>query len=145
MKIWKQDFTLEGLNASSVGTIGSLIGIEFIEFGDDFLRAKMPVDDRTVQPARILHGGASVVLAETLGSVASVLCIENRAKKMPVGLEINANHLSPGRYGTNVIGTCRPIRIGKTIHVWNIEITTPEGKLVCVSRLTTAIVDIGGN
>lgn len=141
MKIWKQDFNIESLNVGGMNTIGSHIGIEFIEFGDDFLRAKMPVDERTIQPARILHGGASVVLAETLGSVASVLCIENGSKKMPVGLEINANHLSPGRFGSYVIGTCRPIRIGKSIHVWNIEITSPEGKLICVSRLTTAIVD----
>lgn len=141
MKIWKQDFNIESLNVGGMNTIGSHIGIEFIEFGDDFLRAKMPVDERTIQPARILHGGASVVLAETLGSVASVLCIENGSKKMPVGLEINANHLSPGRFGSFVIGTCRPIRIGKSIHVWNIEITSPEGKLICVSRLTTAIVD----
>lgn len=141
MKIWRQAFNLESLNASGMNTIGSHIGIEFIEFGDDFLRAKMPVDERTIQPARILHGGASVVLAETLGSVASVLCIEDTSKKMPVGLEINANHLSPGRFGTHVIGTCKPIRVGKNIHVWNIEITTTEGKLICVSRLTTAIVD----
>lgn len=141
MKIWKQDFNIESLNVGGMNTIGSHIGIEFIEFGDDFLRAKMPVDERTIQLARILHGGASVVLAETLGSVASVLCIENGSKKMPVGLEINANHLSPGRFGSFVIGTCRPIRIGKSIHVWNIEITSPEGKLICVSRLTTAIVD----
>ena len=141
MKIWRQEFNLESLNASGSNTIGSHIGIEFIEFGDDFLKAKMPVDERTIQPARILHGGASVVLAETLGSVASVLCIEDTTKKMPVGLEINANHLSPGRFGTYVIGTCTPIRVGKNIHVWNIEITTAEGKLVCVSRLTTAIVD----
>ncbi len=141
MKIWKQDFTLEGLNSVSTNTLGTHIGIEFSDFGDDFLSATMPVDERTVQPARILHGGASVVLAETLGSVASVLCLADMTTQMPVGLEINANHLSPGRFGTYVIGTCRPIRIGKSVHVWNIEIKSPEGKLICVSRLTTAIVD----
>jgi 1,4-dihydroxy-2-naphthoyl-CoA hydrolase len=141
MKIWKQEFNLEGLNSISANTLGTHIGIEFSDFGDDFLSATMPVDERTVQPARILHGGASVVLAETLGSVASVLCLADMTKQMPVGLEINANHLSPGRFGTHVIGTCRPIRIGKTVHVWNIEIKSPDGKLICVSRLTTAIVD----
>ncbi len=139
--IWKQKFTLEGLNSSSSDTLGTHIGIEFTNFGDDFLEATMPVDNRTVQPARILHGGASVVLAETLGSVASVLCLEDMTKKMPVGLEINANHLSPGRFGSYVIGTCRPVRIGKSVHVWSIEIKSPEGKLICVSRLTTAIID----
>lgn len=139
--IWKQQPTLELLNASSQGTIGGYIGIQFIEIGDDFLRATMPVDERTVQPARILHGGASVVLAETLGSVSSWLCLDDMNRQMAVGLEINANHLSPGRFGTHVIGTCRPIRIGKTVHVWNIEITTPEGKLICISRLTTSIID----
>ena len=141
MKIWKQEFNLEGLNNISANTLGTHIGIEFNDFGDDFISATMPVDERTVQPARILHGGASVVLAETLGSVASVLCLEDMTQKMPVGLEINANHLSPGRFGTYVIGTCRPIRIGKTVHVWSIEIKSPEGKLICISRLTTAIVD----
>jgi 1,4-dihydroxy-2-naphthoyl-CoA hydrolase len=140
MKIWKQDFTLEGLNNSSENTLGSHIGIEFTDFGDDFLVATMPVDERTVQPARILHGGASVVLAETLGSVASFLCLDDMTKQMPVGLEINANHLSPGRFGSYVIGTCRPIRVGKTVHVWNIEIKSPEGKLICISRLTTSVV-----
>jgi 1,4-dihydroxy-2-naphthoyl-CoA hydrolase len=141
MKIWKHEPTIDFLNQTSANTLGEHIGISFTAIGDDYLEATMPVDERTVQPARILHGGASVVLAETLGSVASVLCIEDITKKMPVGLEINANHLSPGRFGTHVIGTCRPIRIGKTVHVWNIEIKTPEGKLICVSRLTTAIVD----
>jgi 1,4-dihydroxy-2-naphthoyl-CoA hydrolase len=141
MKIWKQEFTLEGLNTTSKNTIGEHIGIEFIDFGDDFISAKMPVDERTVQPMRILHGGASVVLAETLGSVASTLCIEDWSKKTAVGLEINANHLSPGRFGSFVVGTVRPVRVGKSVHVWNIEIKTPEGKLICVSRLTTAIIE----
>ena len=141
MKIWKHEPSLEGLNASGRGTIGELIGIEFIDFGDDFLTAKMPVDERTIQPMRQLHGGASVVLAETLGSVASLLCLEDWTKQAAVGLEINANHLSPGRFGTYVIGTVKPVRVGKTVHVWNIEIKTPAGKLVCVSRLTTAIIN----
>lgn len=143
MKIWKHELTLEGLNASGRGTIGEHIGIEFVDFGDDFLVAKMPVDARTIQPMRQLHGGASVVLAETLGSVASLLCLSDWTKQAAVGLEVNANHLSPGRFGTEVFGTVRPIRVGKTVHVWNIEIKTSEGKLICVSRLTTAIINIG--
>jgi 1,4-dihydroxy-2-naphthoyl-CoA hydrolase len=142
MKIWKHEPSLEGLNASGRGTIGELIGIEFIDFGDDFLTAKMPVDERTIQPMRQLHGGASVVLAETLGSVASLLCLPDWTKQAAVGLEVNANHLSPGRFGTEVFGTVRPVRVGKTVHVWNIEIKTSEGKLICVSRLTTAIINI---
>lgn len=142
MKIWKQTFDLALLNQTSINTIGSHIGIQFSAFGDDFLEATMPVDERTIQPAGILHGGASVVLAETLGSVASLLCLSDFTKKRPVGLEINANHLSAVPLGGSVIGTCRPIRVGRNIHVWNIEIKTPQGKLVCVSRLTTAIVEV---
>ena len=142
MKIWKHEPSLEGLNASGRGTIGEHLGLEFIDFGDDFLVAKMPVDERTIQPMRQLHGGASVVLAETLGSVASLLCIADWTKQAAVGLEVNANHLSPGRFGTHVIGTVTPIRVGKTVHVWNIEIKTTEGKLVCISRLTTSIINI---
>jgi 1,4-dihydroxy-2-naphthoyl-CoA hydrolase len=141
MKIWKHEFSLEGLNALNENTMGRHLGIEFIDFGDDFLVATLPVDERTVQPMRQLHGGASVVLAETLGSVASNLCLTDYTKQAAVGLEINANHLSPGRFGTHVIGTVRPIRVGKTVHVWNIEIKSPEGKLICVSRLTTAIIE----
>jgi 1,4-dihydroxy-2-naphthoyl-CoA hydrolase len=142
MKIWKRDFSIESLNDTGKNTIGDLIGIRFTDFGDDFLEATMPVDERTIQPARILHGGASVVLAETLGSVASVLCLAEDARKMPVGLEINANHLSAGKFGTTVIGTCKPIRVGRNIHVWNIEIKSTSGKLICVSRLTTSIIDL---
>jgi 1,4-dihydroxy-2-naphthoyl-CoA hydrolase len=139
MKIWKTDFTLEGLNQSGANTIGEHIGIEFISGGDDFLTARMPVDHRTVQPFGILHGGASVVLAETLGSLASMLCIDI-TKNKAVGLEINANHLKGVPAGSYVEGTVRPIRIGKTIHVWNIEICNPKGELCCISRLTVAII-----
>ena len=139
--IWKTAPTLEVMNNIGKGSMSDHVGIEFVESGDDFLTAKMPVDQRTVQPFRILHGGASVVLAETLGSVASVLCLTDMSKQQAVGVEINANHLSSAREGAYVYGTVRPIRVGRTIHVWNIEIKNEQGKLVCVSRLTVAIVE----
>ena len=141
MKIWKIDFSLENLNAMNANTLGEVFGIEFIEIGDDYLVAKMPVNHHTVQPARILHGGASVALAETVGSVASALCVD-LGKYNAVGLEINANHLASVREGSEVWAKVTPIRIGKTIHVWNIEITDQQKKrLACVSRLTMAIVE----
>ncbi len=139
--IWKVKPTLEALHQIGVNTLSDNLGIEFIEFGDDFLTAKMPVDHRTVQPHRVLHGGASVALAETIGSVASHLAIGIGGTKQVVGVEINANHLSSAREGSVVYGTCKPIRIGRTIQVWNIEIKDEQGKLVCVSRLTCAIVE----
>jgi 1,4-dihydroxy-2-naphthoyl-CoA hydrolase len=139
--IWKTTPTLEVMNNIGKGSMSDHVGIEFIESGDDFLTAKMPVDQRTVQPFRILHGGASVVLAETLGSIASVLCLADMSKQQAVGVEINANHLSSAREGAYVYGTVRPIRVGRTIHVWNIEIKDESGKLVCVSRLTVAVVE----
>ena len=139
--IWKITPTLEVMNNIGKGSMSDHVGIEFVESGDDFLTAKMPVDARTVQPFRILHGGASVVLAETLGSVASVLCLTDMSKQQAVGVEINANHLSSAREGSYVYGTVRPIRLGRTIHVWNIEIKNEQGKLVCVSRLTVAVVE----
>jgi 1,4-dihydroxy-2-naphthoyl-CoA hydrolase len=139
--IWKTYPTIEGLNSISKNSMGEYVGIEFTEIGDDFLTAKMPVDHRTVQPFRILHGGASVVLAETLGSVASVMCIADMSKQQAVGVEINANHLSSAREGSVVYGTVRAIRVGRTMHVWNIEIKDESGKLVCVSRLTVMIVE----
>lgn len=140
--IWKQPFTLEALNDLNTNTLGATLGIEFTKFGNDFLTARMPVDDRTVQPMRLLHGGASAALAETLGSVASVLCIEDVAKHTAVGVEINANHLSSARKGF-VYGTVRPFRLGRSIHVWGIEIKNEEEKLICVSRLTIAIIPRG--
>ena len=124
----------------NANTLGENLGIEFTEIGADFLVAKMPVDSRTVQPYRLLHGGASVALAETLGSVASHLCIEDLDKKMAVGVEINANHLRPATRGF-VFGKVTAIRVGRSMHVWSIEITDERGKLVCVSRLTVAVVD----
>lgn len=138
--MWKHPADISQLNALNINTLGENLGIEFTEIGEDFIIAKMPVDSRTVQPFRLLHGGASVALAETLGSVASQLCIEDVGKKMAVGVEINANHLRPAMKGF-VLGKVTPIRLGRSMHVWNIEITDEKGKLVCISRLTVAVVD----
>jgi 1,4-dihydroxy-2-naphthoyl-CoA hydrolase len=140
MKIWKQDFTLEGLDAAQESNMAGHLGIKFTEMGDNFLIAKMPVDERTMQPMGLLHGGASCVLSETLGSVASILCVDDMAKQTIVGVEINANHLSSARSGF-VYGTVKPIRIGRTMMVWNTEIHDEQGKLLCVSRLTVAVVE----
>ncbi|HMN89183.1 MAG TPA: hotdog fold thioesterase [Saprospiraceae bacterium] len=137
--IWKQSFTLETINQLSQRTLVEALGIEFIAFGDDYLTARMPVDDRTVQPMRLLHGGASAALAETLGSVASVACLEDVARFMPVGVELNANHLRSAASGF-VHGTVKPFRIGRSLHVWGIEIKDEMERLICVSRLTIAIV-----
>ncbi len=138
--IWKQPFTLDGLNALNANTMAAALGIRFTEFGADFLTATMPADTRTVQPFRILHGGANVTLAETLGSVASTLCLDNLEEKTAVGLEINANHLKSVPEGSAVEGICRPVRIGRQVHVWQIEIRDPAGELTCISRLTVAVV-----
>lgn len=139
MSIWKQPFDLATLNLTGKNTMVENAGIEFIEFGDDYLKAKMPVDHRTVQPMRILHGGASVVLAETMGSVASILCLDDMNKQAIVGVEINANHLRSAYEGQEVIGTVSPIKVGRTLHVWLIEIHNTEGQLICTSRLTTMV------
>lgn len=137
--IWKQKFTLEDLNLSSKNTLVEHLGIKYSAYGDDYLEATMPVDHRTVQPMGLLHGGASVALAETLGSIASVLCVDDPSTLSIVGLEINANHLRSVREGI-VTGKATPIKIGRRIHVWNIEIRNEDNKMVCTSRLTVAIV-----
>lgn len=140
MSIWKHPAELEGLNNMNENTLGSALGIVFTEVGEDYLVATMPVNANTVQPFRILHGGASVTLAETMGSVASTLCIEDWANQTAVGLEINANHLKSVREGGVVTGTCRPIRVGRQVHVWQIEIRDEKGDMSCVSRLTVSVV-----
>ena len=139
--LWKVKPTIEQFNEITQNNLIGNLGIEITEIGDDYIIAKMPVDVRTVQPTRILHGGASVALAETLGSYASGLCIADDPKKQAVGIEINASHLSSAREGTFVYGKVMPLRIGRTMHFWQIDITNEEGKLVCVSRLTVAIVE----
>lgn len=118
------------------------IGIEFIDVGTDYVEAKMPVDHRTHQPYGLLHGGASVVLAETLGSVAAHLSVAGK-EKLTVGLEVNANHLRGVRSGF-VYGKAQPLHIGRSTHVWEITITDEHQKKVCVSRITMAVIDKKG-
>ena len=138
--IWKRAYSLDQINKFSEQTMVSHLGIEFTAVGEDFLEARMPVDHKTVQPMRLLHGGASVALAETLGSTAALLCIEEGINKAPVGVEINANHMRSVTKGW-VTGKVTPLKIGRTLHVWQIKIYDEKENLVCVSRLTIAVVD----
>lgn len=135
----KAGFDLNALDFIHTDSIGKLLGIEFTEAGEGYLIARMPVDKRTHQPFGILHGGASVVLAETLGSVASYMLLDDPTKQRAVGLEINANHIRSVRDGW-VYGRCTPIHTGRSTHVWDIRITDGQGRLVCVSRLTIAVI-----
>jgi len=132
-------FTLEGINAFSKNTMVDRIGIEFTEIGKDYIKATMPVDERTVQPLQLLHGGASVTLAETLGSVAATMTVDPN-KQYCVGLDINANHIKAVKSGL-VEGTVRPLHVGKKTQVWEIKITNSDDQLVCVSRITMAVID----
>ncbi len=129
---------LKRINDGIQNTMTSTIGIEITDIGDDFICGKMPVDERTVQPFGLLHGGASVALAETLGSIGGGIKVYQNNETV-VGIEINANHLKSARDGW-VYGKATPIRIGKKIQVWNIEITNENDNLVCVSRLTLAVI-----
>lgn len=133
---WPQGTSLAVLNARSAGTLMEALGIVFTELGDGYLRATMPVDARTHQPYGLLHGGASVALAETLGSSAGALLAGDSAV---VGLEINANHLRAVREGT-VTGTTRPLHIGRSTQVWEIHIEDEAGRPVCISRITLAVL-----
>jgi len=139
MKIWKQEFTLEGLGNLSMNTLVENFDIKFVDCGDDYLIAEMPVTHKNVQPMRILHGGASVALAETVGSIASFLCLKDPMTEQAVGLDINANHLRSVPEGKKVWAKVTPIHLGRKTHVWQIEITNEENKAICVSRLTMMI------
>ena len=139
MTVWKTQTTLDQIKERSKNTLVEHLGIEFLEIGDDYLKAKMPVDFRTKQPAGLLHGGASVALAETLGSIAAGLCLDSE-KKTIVGLEINANHIRPVKDGW-VTGVTKPIHVGNTTQIWEIKIYNEQDKLVCVSRITVANID----
>ena len=139
MALFNPNVTLASLNKMSVNTMVEHLGIEFTRIGEDFIEARMPVDHRTHQPLGMLHGGASVVLAETLGSVAATCCID-MSKQYCVGLDINANHIKSVREGF-VTGITKPIHIGKKTHVWEIRITTELNELVCISRITMAVID----
>ena len=138
MAIWKQTGSLDEINASSRNTMVSTLDIRVVEVGEDFLRGTMPVDERTKQPFGLLHGGASVALAETLGSLAGNLCLDP-AREIAVGLDINANHVRAVTQGT-VTGTARMLHIGRTTQVWEIRIEDEKKRLVCISRLTLAVV-----
>ena len=137
MRIWTKPISVESITALSAGCAVSHLGIEFLEVGDDFIRGRVPVDARTRQPYGLLHGGVSVALAETLGSVAAGhVAAEGHAV---VGLDINANHLKSARSGW-VTGIARPVHIGRSTQVWHIEMHNDDGELTCVSRLTVAVL-----
>jgi len=137
MPLFRQSLDIDALNALSRDTLMEPLGIVFTELGPDYLRGTMPVDARTRQPYGLLHGGASVALAETLGSTAAGLCVE--PGQGVVGIEINANHLAGVREGL-VTGTARALHVGRTTQVWEIRIEDADGRLACISRLTLAVI-----
>jgi len=141
MTIWRSLRSLEELNSGNAGTMVEHLGIKFTEISDDFIRATMPVDGRTRQPYGVLHGGASVALAETLGSTGATMCVD-ATQYQCVGQEVNANHVRPAHSGL-VTGTARPVHLGGRTHVWIIDIVNEAGKLVCTSRLTMAVIRRG--
>ena len=141
MTIWKTLRSVAELNAGRAGTLIEHLGVEFTETGDDFIRGTMPVDTRTKQPYGLLHGGASVALAETLGSMGAAMCVDAH-EFLCVGQEINANHVRPARSGL-VTGTARPVHLGGRTQVWSIDIVNDANKLVCTSRLTVAVIRRG--
>lgn len=138
MSIWFKEYKLEDIQWMLKENMCEAIGIEITELTPEAIKGRMPVDHRTVQPMKILHGGASVALAESLGSIASNLIVDN-SKYACVGLDINANHLRPASSGY-VYAEAKPIHIGKKTHVWSIEIKDEKNKLVCISRLTMAVI-----
>ncbi|MBX7259703.1 MAG: hotdog fold thioesterase [Candidatus Hydrogenedentes bacterium] len=142
MPIWSREFTLEVLNGFSEGTILEHLEIVFTEIGPDFVKATMPVHEKTFQIAGLLHGGASVVLAETLGSVASYMCIDQEHFTC-VGIEVNANHVRSVNSGL-VTGIARPLHLGRSTHVWETKIFDDREKLISVGRLTVAVIPIKG-
>lgn len=138
MNIWKTPIDLANANERSKNTMAEWLGIEFIEVGDDYLIARMPVDHRTIQPIGIMHGGASCVLAETVGSTAGNYCVDINTHYC-VGLDINTNHIRSMRKGF-VIGTAKPFHLGKSTQVWEIDIRDEEGRRVSINRLTMAVL-----
>ena len=139
--IWfNKSITLNDIKDFGKETMAAYLDMQWVEIGDDFLKLSMPVNEKTKQPYGILHGGASCALAETIGSVASALVID-REKFMCVGLEINANHIRSAKDGI-VTGYCTPLHLGRSTHVWDIKIYDEDEKLICVSRLTVAILPI---
>ncbi|MBA1294673.1 hotdog fold thioesterase [Pseudomonas lurida] len=143
MSLWRTQPNIEHLNASQKNTIGELLDIRFESFDHESLTASMVVDARTHQPFGLLHGGASVVLAESIGSMAAYLCVDT-SKYYCVGLEVNANHLRGVRSG-RVTAVARAVHIGRSTQVWDIRLSNEEGKATCISRLTMAVVPLGEN
>ena len=139
MSIWKKTFDLDKLNASRKNTMVETLGIMVTEYGDDYLCATMPIDHRTHQPMGIMHGGASVSLAETIASIAANMAVDS--DHYCVGLDINANHLKAVTSGL-VYATTKPLHLGRSTHVWDIKIKDENDKLVCISRLTMAVLQI---
>ncbi len=135
MKVWKQEFNLEAINRIAEQGLSGHLGIQITEIGDDFLKATMPVADHNKQPMGLLHGGATAALSETLGSIASLLCMED-SNAFPVGIELNINHLSSTMDGI-VKAKTTPVKIGRRMQVWNTEMYDDSGQLLSVSRLTT--------
>ena len=138
-RLWRSEVTLQGLADGYDRTLVSHLGIELIELGEDYLRGRMPVDPRTCQPMRVLHGGASVAFAETLASIAAMAVVDS-SQWLCLGQEINANHLRRVAEGTSVEGITRPFHLGARSQVWGVEIFDAEGRRCCVSRITLAIV-----
>lgn len=138
MSIWKRQATVEALNATNPGTLNEALGIRFTEIGADYLRGTLPVDPRTRQPYGLLHGGASVALAESLGSVAGWLSLPADGGRT-MGLEINANHVRAITEGV-VTGTARPLHLGRSTQVWEVRIEDAQGRLACISRITLVVV-----
>lgn len=137
MAIWKQPLSVEALSSTRQGTAVEHLGIEFLEIGEDFLTGRVPVDARTRQPYGLLHGGVSLVLAETLGSIGAAFCVPEGTRV--VGQEINANHLRGVTHGW-VTGTASPLHLGRTSQVWQIHLRNEAGELTCVSRITMAVL-----
>jgi 1,4-dihydroxy-2-naphthoyl-CoA hydrolase len=138
MALWKQRIALDQVNAMFKNTLGETLGLRITEIGDDYLRGTLPVDSRTHQPYGLLHGGASVALAETLGSLAGMLTLDPSVEAA-VGLDINANHVRGVKSGV-VTGTARAVHLGRSTQVWEIRIEDEQGKLVCLSRITLAVI-----
>lgn len=143
MNLWAQEIDIQELNEKAEGTLNATLGIEITAFTEDSLSGRMPVNEHTIQPAGVLHGGASVAMAETLASWAGSLAVDG-ARFHVVGQEINANHLRAGMAGQWVIGVARPIHVGRKTHVWEVRISNEAGKLVCISRCTLAVLEIPG-
>lgn len=138
--IWHGNPSIDSMNDFGKGSMIENVGIKITEIGDDYIKATMPVNEKTIQSYGILHGGASVVLAETLGSYASILCVDF-PKYKSVGLDINANHVRSVPKGGMVTATARPLHLGRSTHVWDIQLVDEKERLVCISRLTMAIIE----